>query len=132
MRMTKTIREYINSQVEYRVKKAHEEQLAKLEAEADAERANWEKSIDDFEEKINNELTSLLRAYNYAFSENCYHSPTAKVVNVLQGCLPCQKAYTAFLSELNKKIFELSRDIAVSMELGGTKKELVELLDEIK
>lgn len=131
MRVTKTVREYIEREVRTRIEKKYEAE--KLEAErqtklkqefeegcAEAARKAWEKyfaenfkNISDFCED-DDCRPSFYTSRSVSIKDHCYRS------SVHQWTSRCRE-------ECQKKTDE----IIVELELGGTKQELMKMLSEI-
>ena len=129
MKMTKTIREFIEEQVTERAES--NAKLIELRETADAARDSWNNAKEAARKEFNAKLAELGAAHGLACID--YYG---KLVNpqitgfqyVDCRYLPEVKAYDEYKAQLNSKRDRAIKDIIVSMELGGTKKELMEMI----
>lgn len=135
MKMTEAIRDYITEQVAERINNAYAAQREELKLKRDKETEKWNDTIEAFSKETNLKLKELLDSFGYNPSENAspyVRNPTISVNNFLPSYLPNSMAYKDFLNKVDKKIDTTTKDIIVTMELGGTKTELMRMLNEIE
>lgn len=131
MKMTKAIREFIEEQVTERAESASNTRLTELREAADAARERWNNALEAARKEFNAKLAELGTAYGFAYIG--YSGKPADPQIIGFSCtdyryLPEVKAYNAYKAQLDSKRARAIRDIIVSMELGGTKKELLEMI----
>lgn len=135
MKMTKTIREYIESQVTERMQEACNNTLTQLKEAANAAQTRWEKALDAEVDNFNAKLVQLAHAHNYN-DYNYQGEPTFPLARITNGyrfdVLPEVKAYNDYQKELNLKRTRAVREIIATIELGGTKQELTEMLNALE
>lgn len=135
MKMTKAIREFIEEQVAEAANASTAATLAKLKAEADDATQRWNDTLDAKREQFNTELAFLAKDFGYAYTgyDGKKYCPR---IHAFDCCfathLPEVKAYEAAKKEIQQKIDKSIKDIIVSMELGGTKKELMEMISKLE
>lgn len=127
MRVTKTIREYIEEQVYTKVKQSAK--LAELEQKKD-------NAIKDFlEDKENSEkvcgtyLNDLIKKYQLVPHR---FNPRVEFIGIYEQNLPEVIEYSKTKREIEDKAHKAVLNIIAEMELGGTKAELMEKLDALK
>ena len=129
MKMTKTIREFIEEQVTERAES--NAKLIELRETADAARERWDNAKEAARKEFNAKLAELGVAHGLACIDY-YGKPVNPQITGFQyvDCryLPEVKAYDEYKAQLNSKRDRAIKDIIVSMELGGTKKELMEMI----
>lgn len=129
MKMTKTIREFIEEQVTERAES--NAKLIELRETADAARKRWDNAKEAAREEFNAKLAELGAAHGLACVDY-YGKPVNPQITGFQyvDCryLPEVKAYDEYKAQLDRKRDRAIKDIIVSMELGGTKKELMEMI----
>ena len=133
MRITKTIREFVQQEVSVRLAPKYEEE------KREAERQN--KAMNNFYEGCANAAEEAFNAYfDEHFSEiaefaedtrkdscvNFYVSHTASIRNRIRS-----DSVHCWHNRLWSEVGEVTRKIIVELELGGTKAELMEMLDKI-
>lgn len=129
MKMTKAIREFIEEQVTELAKS--DAKLIELREVADAARDSWNNAKEAARKEFNAKLTELGAAHGLACID--YNGkPVNPQITGFQyvDCryLPEVKAYNEYKAQLDSKRDRAIKDIIVSMELGGTKKELMEMI----
>ena len=133
MKMTKTIREFIEEQVTERAE--NDAKLNELRETADAARDRWEDAKKAALKEFNAKLEELGAAHGLACIDY-YGKPVKPQITGFQyvDCryLPEVKAYDEYRAQLNNKRDRAIKDIIVSMELGGTKAELMEMIETLK
>lgn len=129
MKMTKTIREFIEEQVTERAE--GNAKLIELCEAADAAIDSWNNAKKAAQKEFNAKLAELSAAHGLA-PIDYYGKPVNPQITGFQYVdnryLPEVKAYDAYKAQLNSKRDRAIKDIIVSMELGGTKKELMEMI----
>lgn len=131
MKMTKAIREFIEEQVTERAESASNTRLTELREAADAARERWNSALEAARKEFDAKLAELGAAYGFAYIG--YSGKPADPQISGFSCtdyryLPEVKAYNAYKAQLDSKRARAIKDIIVSMELGGTKKELMEMI----
>ena len=129
MKMTKAIREFIEEQVTERAES--NTKLIELREAADAARKRWDNAKEAAREEFNAKLAELGAAHGLACIDY-YGKPVNPQITGFQYVdsryLPEVKAYDEYKAQLNSKRDRAIKDIIVSMELGGTKAELMEMI----
>ena len=85
--------------------------------------------------EFNAKLAELGEAYGLVYqtySGEVVHPQIYSFQYVESRYLPEVKAYDEYRAQLNNKRDRAIKDIIVSMELGGTKKELMEMIEALK
>lgn len=131
MKMTKAIREFIEEQVTERAESASNTRLTELREAADAARERWNNALEAARKEFDAKLAELGAAYGFAYIG--YSGKPADPQISGFSCtdyryLPEVKAYNEYKAQLDSKRARAIKDIIVSMELGGTKKELMEMI----
>lgn len=131
MKMTKTIREFIEEQVTERAESASNTKLTELREAADAARDRWNDALETARKEFNAKLAELGAAHGLAYIDY-YGKPADPHIGNFSCTdyryLPEVKAYEEYKSQLSNKRARAIKDIVVSMELGGTKAELMEMI----
>lgn len=131
MKMTKAIREFIEEQVTERAESASNTRLIELREAADAACDSWNNAKEAARKEFDAKLAELGAAHGLACIDY-YGKPVNPQITGFRyvDCryLPEVKAYDAYRAQLNSKRDRAIKDIIVSMELGGTKKELMEMI----
>lgn len=133
MKMTKAIREFIEEQVTERAES--DTKLNELREAADTARKRWDDVLKEAKEEFNTKLAELGEAYGLVYqtySGEVVHPQIYNFQYVDSRYLPEVKAYDEYRAQLNNKRDRAIKDIIVSMELGGTKKELMEMIETLK
>ena len=133
MKMTKAIREFIEEQVAERAK--NDAKLNELREAADAARKRWDDVLKEVKKEFNAKLAELGEVYGLVYqtySGEVVHPQIYSFQYVESRYLPEVKAYDEYRAQLNNKRDRAIKDIIVSMELGGTKKELMEMIETLK
>lgn len=129
MKMTKTIREFIEEQVTERAES--NAKLIELREAADAASDSWNNAKAAALKEFDAKLVELSAAHGLACVDY-YGKPVKPQITGFQYVdsryLPEVKAYDEYRAQLNSKRDRAIKDIIVSMELGGTKKELMEMI----
>ena len=133
MKMTKAIREFIEEQVTERAES--DAKLIELREAADAARKRWNNVLKDAKEEFNAKLAELGKAHGLVcqtYSGNVVYPQITGFQYVDCRYLPEVKAYNEYKAQLDSKCDRAIKDIIVSMELGGTKAELMEMIEALK
>ena len=133
MKMTKAIREFIEEQVTERAK--NDAKLNELREAADTARKRWDDVLKEAKKEFNAKLAELGEAYGLVYqtySGEVVHPQIYSFQYIESRYLPEVKAYDEYRAQLNNKRDRAIKDIIVSMELGGTKKELMEMIEALK
>ena len=129
MKMTKAIREFIEEQVTERAES--NAKLIELRETANAARDSWNNAKEAARKEFDAKLAELGVAHGLACIDY-YGKPVNPQITGFQyaDCryLPEVKAYNEYKAQLDIKCDRAIKDIIVSMELGGTKKELMEMI----
>ena len=135
MKMTKAIREFIEEQVTEAAKTSTAATLTQLKAEADAESQRWDEVLEAKRKQFNTELASLAKDFGYTYISYNGKEYLPRICG-FDSCasqhLPAVKAYNEAKAVVQRKIDKSIKDIIVSMELGGTKKELMEMISKLE
>ena len=135
MKMTKAIREFIEEQVTERAESASNAKLTELREAADAARDRWQDALETARKEFNAKLAELGAAHGLAYISYNGMPADPQIGNF--SCtdsryLPEVKAYEEYKTQLSTKRARAIKDIIVSMELGGTKAELMEMISELE
>lgn len=129
MKMTKTIREFIEEQVTERAES--NAKLIELREAADTASNRWNNALEVARKEFDAKLAELGAAHGLAYTDY-YGNPADPQISNFRNAdcryLPEVKAYDEYRAQLNSKRDRAIKDIIVSMELGGTKKELMEMI----
>ena len=135
MKMTKAILEFIEEQVTERAESASNTQLTELREAADAACNRWNSALEAARKEFNAKLAELGAAHGLACIDY-YGKPVNPQITGFQYAdrryLPEVKAYDEYRAQLDNKRDRAIKDIIVSMELGGTKKELMEMIEALE
>lgn len=137
MRVTKTVRNYIEKEVYARLKPkyAEEEKISKeqksakdafLQAAADAAKEAYNRYFDEHFPEVSDFCTDKRNSDIYACRPNCYAGNAVS----LNGERDISSVH-GWNSRLAKEASAIIEDIVVTLELGGTKAELAEMLEKI-
>ena len=129
MKMTKAIREFIEEQVTERAES--NAKLIELRETADAACNCWNNALEAARKEFDAKLAELGATHGLAYTDY-YGNPANPQISSFRNTdcryLPEVKAYDEYRAQLNNKRDRAIKDIIVSMELGGTKKELMEMI----
>ena len=129
MKMTKAIREFIEEQVTERAES--NAKLIELRETADAACNRWNNALEAARKEFDAKLAELGTTHGLAYTDY-YGNPANPQISNFRNAdcryLPEVKAYDEYRAQLNSKRDRAIKDIIVSMELGGTKKELMEMI----
>ena len=133
MKMTKTIREFIEEQVTERAES--NAKLIELRETADAACNRWNNALEAARKEFDAKLAELGATHGLAYTDY-YGNPANPQISSFRNAdcryLPEVKAYDEYRAQLNSKRDRAIKDIIVSMELGGTKKELMEMIGALE
>lgn len=136
MKMTKAIREFIEEQVTERAESASNTRLTELREAADAARERWIDALGAARKEFNAKLAELGAAHGFVYIDYYSGKPADPQISGFSCAdgryLPEVKAYNEYKAQLNSKRARAIKDIIVSMELGGTKKELMEMISKLE
>ena len=129
MKMTKTIREFIEEQVTERAES--NAKLIELREAADAACNRWNNALEAARKEFDAKLAELGATHGLGYTDY-YGNPANPQISSFRNA-DCRyllevKAYDEYRAQLNSKRDRAIKDIIVSMELGGTKKELMEMI----
>ena len=129
MKMTKTIREFIEEKVTERAES--NAKLIELRETADAACNRWNNALEAARKEFDAKLAELGATHGLAYTDY-YGNPANPQISSFRNA-DCRyllevKAYDEYRAQLNSKRDRAIKDIIVSMELGGTKKELMEMI----
>lgn len=131
MRVSKTVREYIE-------KKVSEKVNAKYDAERiEADRQN--KAINDFWDNLSEELEALAAERVNKFLENnsfAERGPRLNIISLYSNVVSIADRHMVssvhnWRNRAKAEIKEKVEDIVVTLELGGTKEDLERMISEI-
>ncbi len=134
MRVTKTVKEYIEKEVEKRLLPKYEKEKNEAQRRRDAKDEIVEKAIKAAETAFLTTVEEGLKKEDYAtfidFSKNyrfsCNHSSFISLKEEFSN-----KDVFCWATRLRKEKEEISKEIIVELELGGTKETLIKLLEAI-
>ena len=133
MKMTKTIREFIEEQVTERAES--NAKLIELREAADTASNRWNNALEVARKEFDAKLAELGATYGLTYTDY-YGNPADPQISNFRNAdcryLPEVKAYDEYRAQLNSKRDRAIKDIIVSMELGGTKKELMEMIASLE
>ena len=134
MKMTKNIREFIEEQVSDRLEAATAGRKQELKERADLARSNWKNMLDNAKLAFEAQLLEMANSigYEYIGYGGAHSNPGISFHCVDNSYLPEVKEYETYCRELRNKEAKAVKDIIVSMELGGTKKELMEMIAKLE
>ena len=133
MKMTKTIREFIEEQVTERAE--NDAKLNELREAADTACNRWNNALEAARKEFDTKLAELGATHGLAYTDYYGNHADPQISNFRNAdCryLPEVKAYDEYRAQLNNKRDRAIKDIIVSMELGGTKAELMEMIETLK
>lgn len=133
MKMTKAIREFIEEQVTERAD--NDAKLNELREAADTACNRWNNALEAARKEFDTKLAELGATHGLAYTDYYGNHADPQISNFRNAdCryLPEVKAYDEYRAQLNNKRDRAIKDIIVSMELGGTKKELMEMIETLK
>ena len=125
MKVSKTLREYIEEQVNTKANQS--ESILVLKKSADDATKRFKDEVDNLEKKFSEELQKAMSKYNLNNSRNPYVS----IGYCYDRDLPEVIAYLNATRDLAEKKRLAVLNIIAEMELGGTKAELAEKLKNL-
>lgn len=125
MKVTKTIREFVEHQVNLKMEQSTP--LTELKRKADDAQQKYEHDIEAMREECRKKLLNICAKYGI----NSQHTERFSVSDYAKYDLPEVQEYTRVRNELYKKRDCAIMDILATMELGGTKAELMEMIDKL-
>lgn len=126
MKVTKAIRVYIEDQVH--TKATNSERIAQLKEKADKSIEEFNKSV----ERLQDEVAKLVKEVAAQYSIEIPRGYKAGFSLLNEWYLPDVRAYKSALSELQEKEKHATTEIIATMELGATKAELMEMINNLK
>lgn len=134
MRVTKTVKEYIEKEVEKRLLPKYEEEKNEAQRRRDAKDEIIEKAIKAAETAFLTAVEEGLKKEDYAtfidfskkYSFSCNHYNFISLKEEFSN-----KDVFSWATRLRKEKEEISKEIIVELELGGTKETLIKLLEAI-
>ena len=134
MRVTKTVKEYIEKEVEKRLLPKYEEERNEAQRRRNAKDEIVEKAIKAAETAFLTTIEEGLKKEDYAtfidFSKkyhfSCNHSSFISLKEEFSN-----EDVFRWATRLRKEKEEISKEIIVELELGGTKETLIKLLEAI-
>lgn len=131
MKMTKAIREFIEEQVTERAEGASNVRLTELREAANTASNRWKSALEAARKEFDAKLVELGATHGLAYTDY-YGNPENPQVGNFRNTecryLPEVKAYNEYKRQLDNKRDRAIKDIIVSMELGGTKQELMDMI----
>lgn len=135
MKMTKAIREFIEEQVTERAEGASNVRLTELREAADAACERWNSALEAARKEFDAKLAELGAAHGLTYTDY-YGNPEDPQIGNFRNTdcryLPEVKAYNEYKAQLDRKRDRAIKDIIVSMELGGTKQELMDMITALE
>lgn len=134
MKMTKAIREFIEEQVSERLETATAERKQELKERADLARSNWKNMLDNAQLAFEAQLLEMANSigYEYIGYGGARSNPGVSFHCTDYRGLAAVKEYDEYCRSIQVKQTKAIKDIIVSMELGGTKKELMEMISKLE
>lgn len=131
MKVTKVIREYIEEEIDKKIKE-HPEMLKLLE-EAKQEQEAWEKDVEPFKKEIEQKLLELAEKHQmfYEGYNGTKSYPYVTIHNESFSHLPAHKKMQQLENKLRKDRDKAVRDICFKLEMGAKKDQIQDMLDEI-
>lgn len=134
MRVTKTVREYIEKEVEKRLLPKYEAEKNEAQRRRDAKDEIVEKAIKAAETAFLTTVEEGLKKEDYAtfidfFKKNSFSCNHYNFVFLKEE--HSNEEVFRWATRLKKEKEEISKEIIVELELGGTKETLVKLLEAI-
>lgn len=131
MRLNKEIRAYIEKQLTE--KSYRDPQLMELKARYMTVQKEIEARIDAIVDEANNKLAALAEEYNYSRTKwNDIPCPLELGSTTYASVgLPEHKPYWDYKNKLNKAVEKKIEEIVIGIQLGGTKDELMDMLNNV-
>lgn len=134
MRVTKTVKEYIEKEVEKRLLPKYEKERNEAQRRRDAKDEIVEKAIKAAETAFLTTVEEGLKKEDYAtfidFSKKSFFSCNHYNFISLKEESSNEEVFR-WATRLKKEKEEISKEIIVELELGGTKETLIKLLEAI-
>lgn len=125
MKVTKTIRDFVERQVNFKMEQS--EPLLELKSKADETRKKFQNEIDGTLQECNKKLFDIYSKYGIKHTGGS----TARVY-VPSYDLPEVQKYRALEDSLWRQRDNAITEILATMELGGTKAELMEMINNLQ
>lgn len=131
MRLNKEIREYIENLIND--KAMENAKLKELKAAYDAEKEEMEARVTAIVDEANAKLAQLCEETGFKHkSWNGELCPiTVEIRNFARNDLPAYEPYNDLKRELSRQAQEKTKEVFVSIQLGGSKDDLMQTLDDI-
>lgn len=131
MKVTKVIREYIEEEINKKIKE-HPEML-KLREEAKQEQEAWEKDVEPFKKEVEQKLLELAEKHRmfYESYNGTKSYPYLSIHNESFSHLPAYKKMHQLENKLKKDREKAIREICFKLEMGAKKDQIQEMLDEV-
>lgn len=131
MRLNKEIREYIENQI---MNKAMDnEKLKELKAAYEAAKTEMEIRVNAIVNEANEKLAQLCE--ETGFQHRGWNGDVCPIMvetrNFTRGNIPEFKLYDELRNELARQAQEKTKEVFVSIQLGGNKDDLMQMLDDI-
>lgn len=137
MRVTKTIRDYIEKEVRARIRPKYAAEEAEAERRLAARDAFFDKCAKATEEAFNaafeanfHDVSDFMEDVRHRQADN---SPVI-IYDPRVAQIPDQMQYNSvyqWRSRMNEEAYKITEEIVVELELGGTKAELMAMLEKI-
>lgn len=135
MRVTKTIREFIEREVSARLAPKYEAEKQEAKRQSDIEQEVWEKALTAMQEACDKVLDKAIAEHDFlgdlrSVSKGCcveLRKHCAFHIKDYQNYSSVHRYQRRMTDEAKKTVDE----IIVELELGGTKAELMEMLDKV-
>lgn len=134
MRVTKTIREFIEREVSTRLAPKYEAEKQEAQRQNDIEQRVWEDAMTAAQEAYDKVMAKAFADYD--FLENLHHDDR-RCVELRKHCaftIKDRQSYANVHCWQRRMTAEAKKtvdEIIVELELGGTKAELMEMLDKV-
>lgn len=126
MKVTKAIRDYIEEQVYYKADNC--ERFVGLKENSEKAMSEFEKDMDALSNKITEEMKKIAAKYSLRLRDGYkYHCS-----DTMKYDLPAVKEYDEARREYYEKKRKAVTEIIATMELGGTKAELLEMINNLE
>lgn len=134
MRVTKTIREFVEREVSARLAPKYEAEKQEAKRQNDIEQKVWEDAMTAAQEAYDKFMAKAFTDYD--FLENL-HNDDRRCVELRKHCafaIKDRQSYTSVHCWQRRMAAEAKKicdEIIVGLELGGTKEELMKMLDKV-
>lgn len=126
MKVTKTIREFVETQVAERINAKYHDELTTAKTLKEENEKQYLNAVNAFQERVTKEFKEILKDFNHPNSQECHVSLCSYYYD-----LPTSAQYQKLKTEISQEIASTTNNILASLELGGTKAELMRMLEEI-